>query len=296
MKFAANIVLLLLVITSTEAALRDYKNPRYFDTYNPPPEDFNPDYIGRSSNGDRNPNALQFSGGASVGVTPLYDNYGNQLTKNGRKVVTKSKEVGYYNGRHNGKIHAGAIARIKINGRTENMIYLSAVDVDGPGTYSGWAKVSAMSPAGKTWDLSREVNSRRESSKVRYTANSGGRNRYDRMEVENCQVPSSMRDGYIIPNRSSSAGKVEYYYIRDGVLNGFINLPETGNKRHGVQGSRVRVGESFWRDKDVDDYIQDIYGRNSSRKIGSFRFTFGYFKTNGGTKIYSWTNRECLTN
>lgn len=286
-------IITLLWTNGAQAGLDDYHDAAYFDEFNPPPETFNPDYIGYDSRGKANPNALQFSGGASVKETPLYDNFGNQLTKSGRKVVTDAEDVGYYNGDHNGKIHAGAIAQIVINGRTEDCIYLNAVAVDGAGTYSGWAPVSAMSPQTEVWTKSQEVYSRRE--RVRYTANPGGRGRYDRMEVENCQVPSAMTGGYIIPDRTSSAGKVDYYYIRDGVLNGFINLPETGNKRHGVQASRVRVGEYFWRDKDVDDYIQYIYGRGSSKVVGTFRFAYGYFVTNAGTKIYTWTNRDCLT-
>ncbi len=293
----SSIIVKFLIIScfiSATVGLDDYVNAAYFDEFNPSPYDFNTknSQIGYDSRGKENPNALQFSGGASVKETPMYDNYGNQLVKNGTPVVTEAERVGYYDGFHNGKIHAGAIASININGKARDCIYLNAVDVKGSGTYSGWVRVDKMKPSSKVWDHSQEINKRRE--KVRYTKNPKGSSRYERMEVLNKSVPSSMEGGYIIPNRSSNAGKVTYYYIRDGLLNGFINLPETGNKRHGVQCSRVKPGSSFWRDKDVDNYIQNIYKSDSSKIIGTFNWAYGYFVTDEGTKIYCWTNRDCL--
>jgi len=292
-----NIIVKFIVAScfiSAAVGLDDYYNPEYFDEFNPTPYDFNTknSQIGYDSGGNENPNALQFSGGASVKETPMYDNYGNQLVKNGNLVVTEAERVGYYDGFHNGKIHAGAIASINIDGKARDCIYLNAVDVQGSGTYSGWVRVDQMSPSSTVWEVSQEIHEKRES--VRYTKNPDGSSRYERMEVHDISVPSAMEDGYIIPNRTSNAGKVTYYYIRDGLLNGFINLPETGNKRHGVQCSRVKPGSSFWRDMDVDNYIQNIYGYDSSKIIGTFNWAYGYFVTDTGTKIYCWTNRDCL--
>ncbi|WP_108804231.1 RICIN domain-containing protein [Aquimarina sp. Aq107] len=272
--------------------LEDYVNPEYFDQFNPPPGEFNTSQIGFDSRGKDNPNALQFTGGAQVNETPMYDNYGNQLVVDGIPVVTEEERVGYYDGFHNGKIHAGAIAKINIDGTEKDCVYLNAVDIQNSGTYSGWVPVDQMSPSSTIWQYSQQINERRES--VRYTKNPKGSSRYERMEVVAQSFPANMVNGYIVPDRTSNAGKVDYYYIRDGLLNGFINLPETGNKRHGVQCSRVKPGSSFWRDMDVDNYIQNIYAYNSTTVVGTFRWCYGYFVTDAGTKIYCWTNRECL--
>ena len=101
-------------------------------------------------------------------------------------------------------------------------------------------------------------------------------------------------NGRVVPNRTSSAGKVNFYYIREGMLQGFINIPETGNKRHGVQCSRTKVGGKFWKDKDVPEYKQKIYKKGSNQLLGEFKFVFGFFETSGKTKIYCWTNKDCL--
>ena len=239
-------------LLSVTVGLGDYYNPEYFDTYNPPPGDFNnnSNQVGFDSGGNDNPNALQFAGGATVAATPMYDNNGNQLVVDGIPVVTEAEQVGYYNGFHNGKIHAGAIATITIDGVDRDCIYLAAVDIQGSGTFSGWVRVDQMSPSSTVWQYSQEINARRET--VRYTQNPSGSSRYEQMEVLDQSVPSALTDGYIIPGRTSNAGKVNYYYTRDGLNNGFVNLPETGNKRHGVQCSRVKPGSFFWRDMDVD--------------------------------------------
>ena len=296
--FLSAITLGMIGLASTaQAGLDDYKNPGYFDDFNPSPNDFNTTgwQVGFDSGGNDNPNALQWSATLEVEETYLYDNYGNKLTKDGDIVETKAGRIGYYgNGEHFGKVHAGAWTQIKINGVTRDCIYLAAAPIQGGGTYSGWARVDRMNEESKLRTYSQQIHNRRESSSVRYTANPGGSSRYVKHTVINASVPSAMEDGYILPNRTSNAGKSTYYYIRDGVLNGFINLPETGNKRHGVQSSRVRVGGNFWRDLDVDNYIQDIYGYNSSSIVGTFRWCFGYFETNTGDKIYCWTNLECL--
>jgi len=285
-----------VTLSIAQAGLDDYNNSEYYDQFNPSPFSFNTAgwQVGYDSGGNDNPNALQWSETIEIEETFLYDNYGNKLSKDGVEVVTKAGPVGYYDGDHFGKVHAGAWAKIRINGIDRDCIYLAAAKIQGGGTYSGWARVDRASPEDKLASYTQTIYNRRESASVRYTANPDGNLRYQEHKVVDTSVPAALEEGYILPDRTSNAGKAKYYYIRDGVLNGFINLPETGNKRHGVQSSRVKVGKSFWRDLDVDDYIQNIYGYNSSNIVGTFRWSFGYFETNTGQKIYCWTNRECL--
>ena len=287
---------LLLPGVGAQASLEFYNNARYFDRFNPPPKAFNTRAanVGFDSQKREDWNALQFRGGAKVAQTPIYDNQGNPLTKKGKPVVTKAGPVGYYNGKHLGKIHAGALAEIEIDGETHRCVYLAAVDIKGGGTHSGWVRADQMSPQEKVWKISSEIYARRESPRVRYTANPKGAERYQRYIVVDASAPEAMRDGYIKPKRTSNSGKTKYYYIRDGVLNGFINLPETGHGRHGVQASRAPVGDAFYRDLDVKPYKQKIYGRDSKKVVGRFDYVFGYFETNAGTKIYCWTNSDCL--
>ncbi|MGJ8641589.1 MAG: RICIN domain-containing protein [Opitutaceae bacterium] len=289
-------LLLGAALSTAEAGLDDYTNPDYYDQFNPEPASFNSQswQVGFDSSGNDNPNALQWSATIEVEETYLYDNYGNKLKEDGVEVITEAGPIGYYDGEHYGKVHAGAWAKIKINGTERDCIYLAAAHIQGGGTYSGWARVDKASPEDKLTSYSQTIYDRRES--VRYTANPGGSSRYVEHTILDTSVPAALEDSYILPDRTSNAGKAKYYYIRDGVLNGFINLPETGNKRHGVQASRVKVGKSFWRDVDVDDYIQNLYGYDSSTVAGTFRWSFGYFETNTGQKIYCWTNRDCLDN
>ena len=284
--------------TTATAGLSDYNNARYYDRFNPPPERFNTKSAERGfdSNGRVNPNALQVpnhEGRQTIQRTPLYDNQGRQLSADGRRVETQAGHIGLYNGDHRGKLLAGGMARINIGGRNRDCIFVNAAKRQGGGTFSGWMRLDKISPA-VVKNYNNNIKRRRDSSSVRYTANPGGNRRYNRMTVQTTGVPRAMRDGYIIKNRTSNAGKVEYYYYRDGTLNGFVNLPETGNKRHGVQCSRATSGQSFWRDKDVDYYEQTIYKNNSSRVAGTFRFAYGFFETSAGERIYCWTNREVL--
>ncbi|MFC7338220.1 hypothetical protein ACFQY0_13585 [Haloferula chungangensis] len=285
-----------IVIGSAHAGLDDYHDAAYYDQFNPPPSTFNSTswQVGFDSGGNANPNALQWSETITVDATYLYDNNGNKLTEDGVEVMTEEGPVGYYDGEHYGKVHAGAWAEIRINGVTRECIYLAAAEIQGGGTYSGWARVDRMEPQSNLSSYTQSIYARRESAAVRYTANPAGSTRYVMHTVLDVPVPSALEESYIIPNRTSSAGKAKYYYIRDGVLNGFINLPETGNKRHGVQCSRSRIGKNFWRDMDVNDYVQNLYGYDSSTVIATFRWCFGYFETNTGQKIYCWTNRDCL--
>ena len=290
------VALLCGVSLAAQAAQEHYHDAKYFDRFNPPPSTFNvkSSQVGYDSQKRTDENALQFKGGAAVESTPIYDNQGQQLTKKGKPVVTKAGRVGYYKGEHLGKIHAGAVAQVEIDGTRQNCVYLAAVDIKGGGTHSGWVPVDQMRPADKVWKIDGEIYERRESPRVRYTRNPKGDDGYERMTVIDRDVPKALDKGYIIPKRTSQSGKATYYYIRDGVLNGFINLPETGKGRHGVQAAREAVGGHFWRDKDVRVYPQTIYGYDSKKVVGSFDFVFGYFETNAGTKIYCWTNADCL--
>lgn len=284
----AGLVSLVGHTAPAQAGLDDYKNAGYFDRYNPRPSKWNTkkSQWGFGGNSQDNPNAVQLKGKTMrVKKTNMFDNFGNKINQ------TKEGKVGYYS-KHYGKLHAGAWAKIHVDGKSRECLYLNAVPVTGGGTFSGWVRADRVTPS-DALTVVKQMYQRRESSNVRYTKNSS-KSRYNRMTVQNRGVPSKLKDGYIIPNRTSSAGKVSYYYIRDGLLNGFINLPETGNKRHGVQATRVKPGQSFWRDKDVNYYTQTIYKRNSKTKLGTFQFAYGYYKTNTGQRIYCWTNRACL--
>lgn len=293
--FAA-LAAVLLPAVGAQASLEFYTNARYYDRFNPPPNTFNTQaaHVGFDSQKRDDWNALQFRGGAKVAQTPIYDNQGNPLTKKGKAVVTKAGPVGYYKGKHLGKIHAGALAQITIEGEEHRCVYLAAVDIKGGGTHSGWVRADQMSPVDQVWKISAEIYKRRESPRVRYTANSKGIERYQGFTVVDRSAPEAMQDGYIKPKRTSNSGKTKYYYIRDGVLNGFINLPETGKGRHGVQSARAPLGDTFYRDLDVKPYKQKIYARDSKKVVGRFDFVYGYFETNAGTKIYCWTNSDCL--
>ncbi len=103
-----------------------------------------------------------------------------------------------------------------------------------------------------------------------------------------------MQDGDIWPQRTSHSGKTTHYDIRHGVLNGFINLLETGKSRHGVQSARALRCDRFLRDQDVKPYTHKIYARDSKKVVGRFDFVFGYFETSAVTKIHCWTHSDCL--
>ena len=284
--------------TTAMAGLSEYHNSRYFDEFNPPPEDYNTKEKewGHDSGGDKNPNAMQLDRSTmkTTKETYIFDNQGNRLREGGEDVKLKKGKIGYYDGEYFGKILAGGTARMKVGNKTLDMIFVNGAPRKGGGTFSGWVPRDNLSPSNSIYNTNQNIKERRDSSSVRYTEAPDGNRAYKRQTVKNQAPPSSLSGGYIIKNRHSNAGKVEYYYVRDGTLNGFTNLPETGNKRFGVQGSRTKPGESFWRDKGVDYYEQTIYKRDSSRVAGTFRFTYGYFKTSDGERIYCWTNRECM--
>ena len=71
-----------LLVGAAQAGLDDYHDADYFDQFNPTPDTFNTVswQVGYDSDGNDNYNALQWSATLEVEETPLYDNYGNQLT------------------------------------------------------------------------------------------------------------------------------------------------------------------------------------------------------------------------
>ena len=252
--------------TTATAGLSDYNDADYYDEFNPPPEDYNTKSKERGfdSNGSVNPNAMQLDGKTmkTTKETYIFDNQGNRLREGGEDVKLKKGKIGYYDDGHFGKILAGGTARMKVGRKTIDMIYVNAAPRKGGGTFSGWIPRDNLSPSDSIYNTNQNIKERRDSSDVRSTRASGSTSRnYQRYEVKNQGTPSALQGGYIIKNRTSNAGKAEYYYVRDGTLMGFTNLPETGNKRHGVQGSRTKPGQYFWRDKNVDYYEQTIYKR-----------------------------------
>ena len=259
--------------------------------YNLKPVRYNPDCPGAGNSGNTNYNKMQIPGVTQrvKEDTGIYDNQGNLLGE------AKEGKIGYYDNRRQGGINSGAITKVRINGVSRDVIYAHAALTVGGGSQSGYIRLNKLTPRSTIEDKQNEI-----ADKIADLLPSQNNHSYKKMRVVNKTLPNFAEEYYVTPNRdpSKTAGKAKFYWVRDGVLDGLINLPETGSQRYGVSWDQAPVGSPFWMDEDVDEYVIEVFAPNSSKvsKNASFRMRYGYFKTNANKKRYCWTNRECLNN
>lgn len=278
------IVVALTAIAYGAASTAHGKDPATH--WNVPPVKYNPDYPGAGRTGTANYNKLQRpTGKQRINRTQLYDNQGNVLG------IAKAGLIGYYGRRRYGGINAGATTKVKIDGKDRVVTFIAAAPTVGGGSQSGYVIHWELSGAKRILQLQQQVIARMRSL---YPTNDG--RSYTKMIVNDNTLPFEHAEYYVDPDRDSSytAGKAKYYYTRDGVLDGLINIPETGKQRFGVSCDQAPIGETFWMDDNIEEAVVAYYAPSSEVVAGRFRLVYGYFVTSAGAKRFCWTNRECL--
>lgn len=261
--------------------------------FNQPSVNFNPAYHGYGSSGQRLYNKIDLQDGRPMyieGGQPMHDNQGNIIS------YTKDETsiIGYYDGERDGGLVAGSYTRIRdSSGSNRKMTYAWSVNLEEGGRGSGWVLISALTPQR---DLSRILRKTRRDKRALWNSQHQHSN-YEEYTIKEATLPSYMADYYLDPDRDASynAGKAKYYYTRDGIITGLINIPETGSQRYGVGHDVLSVGTKFQRDMNVPIIDVSIYPPSSSvAESHKLQLAWGYSKTNAGRIVYSWVNNRTL--
>ena len=258
--------------------------------FNPPPVEFNPIYYGYGSTGKKTYNKVDLQDGRLMEVddgVAMYNNQGEIIWH------TVGSAIGYYEGSRDGGIVAGAITKIQAGGKNYDMIYLWSVNVAEGGRASGWVKTSKLTPKSDIVDI---LNDQKDDLLALFEGEHE-HNNYQGFETQEYFLPSYMEEYYLDPDRDASytAGKAKYYYTRDNVNSGLMNIPETGSQRYGVAHDLAPIGATFYRDMNLSRVNVNIYPPSSSTALNhKLRLVWGYYQTSAGERIYSWVNERTL--
>lgn len=261
--------------------------------FNPPSEIFNPDHAGYDSTG-RNTiyNKIDLRNGETIYIAdgaPMYDFNSNLIGQ------AKGSGVGYYGGTRDGGLVAGSLSKIKVGGVKVWVTYAWSLNVEGGGRQSGWVEVSQLSPYNQIFQLLKDT----EKNRMKIFQDEIDDGDYKGFKIIDAKLPNWMEEDYLVPNRDAARnqGKAKYYYTRDGLISGLMNIPETGSQRYGVANNIMPIGDTFYRDMNVARVNVSIYkAEQSSARSHSLRLVWGYVSAKGGKKVYSWINERALDN
>lgn len=281
-------------VTQTAAADSSY-NTSYWTSndggiFNVPAVEYNAEFHGYGSSGQVVYNKIDLQTGAPMDIaknSALFDNQGNLIG------TAKLSKIGYYDGKRDGGIIAGATTQLNINGRLKRVAYVWSVNINEGGRKSGWTEIENLSPTGDIEDILTKT------KKARYAIFDAERKKgnYVAKTVKGAYLPAEAAEWYVTAGRdaSKSAGKAKYYFTRDGLISGLINIPETGRQRYGVAHDVAPIGATFYLDKRVPKKSLDIFPPSSNKPSGyTLDLVWGYFRNNSNRKVYSWLNAQTL--
>lgn len=258
--------------------------------FNVPPEEYNPTFHGYGSRGQVVYNKIDLQTGAPMYIAnnaALYDNQGNQIG------TARDSKIGYHDGTRDGGIIAGAVTRLRINGRSTEVAYAWSVNIKEGGRKSGWVDINKLSPTAAI----RAILVQTAHNQTNIMLKDMQQGQYSAKTVQAAYLPSQAAEWYLTAGRDASkaAGKAKYYFTRNGLISGIKNIPETGRQRYGVAHDVAPIGASFYMDKRVPQVSLDIFPPSSRTPSGhKLNLVWGYFKNNTGRKVFSWVNANAL--
>lgn len=249
---------------------------------------FNEEWHGYGSTGQTIYNKIDLQDGRTMSFerTPLYDNNGDYVAE------AWASDIGYVDGEKDGGFPAGGIADIKINGVVTKCVYAWSVNTVEGGRTSGWAPISAFTPAKDIQTIQETIRERIEE----IIPPDDGRI-YAKKTVVSGGLASEAAEWFIVPDRAASKtqGKAKYYFERDGYLTVMMNIPEGSRQRYGVAHDIAPVGKTFYMDLTEPEVELPIFAPDTSTPSKyTLKMVWGYFVTSAGDRIYSWANRDNL--
>ncbi len=258
--------------------------------FNVPPKEYNKKYHGYGSTGQTIYNKIDLQTGAHMFITggKLYDNQGNAIGTVENSIIGAINEGA---GGRDGGIIAGAITKLKINGRNQEVIYAWSVNIKEGGRKSGWVKSKYFSPKGDIKDILKK----NKATRLDLIESSLKKGSYVKKVIKAAYLPNEAAEWYLMPGRDGNAGKAKYYFTREGQISGLKNIPETGSQRYGVAHDTAPVGAVFYKDRNVKTVKTKIYKPNATSPSGyTLDLVWGYFVNSAGKKWYSWVNEKAL--
>lgn len=288
-KLVLTLSVIALIALSTQS-IAQYWEDDPGGIFNPPSVEFNPLFHGYGSIGQTIYNKIDLQDGRVMEVdngVAMYNNQGDIIWN------TVGSGVGYYDNFRDGGIVAGAITKIAAGGDDYTMVYLWSVNVQQGGRASGWVKASKLTPKNDIKDILYD----QKDDRLALFQGEHEHNNYEAFKTQEYFLPSYMEEYYLDPDRlaTKTAGKAKYYYTRDNLNSGLMNIPETGSQRYGVAHDLAPIGATFYRDMNLNRVNVNIYPPSSNDPMNhKLRLVWGYYKTSAGERIYSWVNERTL--